>query len=56
MNLHIFLWDKDSWKETDGAFATPSIALNGHIFIDDRKSIQDFVEESMKYLEEKEIL
>jgi hypothetical protein len=29
---------------------------NEHIFIDERKSIQDFVEESMKYLEEKEIL
>ena len=29
---------------------------NEHIFIDERKSIYDFVEESMKYLEEKEIL
>jgi hypothetical protein len=29
---------------------------NEHIFIDERKSIHDFVEESMKYLEEKEIL
>ena len=29
---------------------------NEHIFINERKSIQDFVEESMKYLEEKEIL
>jgi hypothetical protein len=29
---------------------------NEHIFINERKSIQDFVEKSMKYLEEKEIL
>ena len=34
----------------------PLDSPNEHIFIDERKSIQDFVEESMKYLEEKEIL
>ena len=34
----------------------PLDSPNEHIFIDERKSIHDFVEESMKYLEEKEIL
>jgi uncharacterized membrane protein YjjP (DUF1212 family) len=29
---------------------------DNHIFIEERKSIKDFVQESMKYLEEREIL
>lgn len=28
----------------------------GHIFVDDRKSIQEFVQESMRFLESKELL
>ncbi len=29
---------------------------DGHIFVDKRKSIHDFVQESMRFLEEKELL
>ena len=34
----------------------PLDAPEEHIFVDDRKSMMDFVQESMKFLEEKEIL
>ncbi len=34
----------------------PIDAPDEHIFIDEKKSIQDFVRESMEFLEEKEIL
>ena len=54
-NLHILLLDKDSERKLRELL--PSLdSPNEHIFINERKSIQDFVEESMKYLEEKEIL
>lgn len=29
---------------------------DGHIFVDDKKSIQEFVQESMRFLEERDIL
>ena len=34
----------------------PLNAPDEHIFVDERKSIQDFVQESMRFLEEREIL
>jgi hypothetical protein len=34
----------------------PLDAPDEHIFVDETKSIKDFVQESMKFLEEKEIL
>ena len=34
----------------------PVDAPDEHIFVDERKSIRDFVQESMKFLEEREIL
>ena len=34
----------------------PFDAPDEHIFVDDRKSIEEFVQESMRFLEEREIL
>jgi len=34
----------------------PLDAPDEHIFVDERKSIEDFVQEAMRFLEEKEIL
>lgn len=48
----LYGYDSESGKYHYHPFNNP----DNHIFINEKKSIQEFVEESMRFLEEKEIL
>lgn len=51
-NRRLYGYDSEGGKYHCHPFDNP----DGHIFIDARKSIQDFVQESMRFLEERDVL
>ena len=51
-NRRLYGYDSEGGKYHCHPFDAP----DEHIFVDDRKSIEEFVQESMKVLEEREIL
>ena len=48
--------DAQEWELALDGIMTIEKKLDEHVFVEDRKSVQAFVQESMKYLEEKGIL
>jgi len=48
----LYGYDSEGGKYHCHPFDNPE----GHIFVEDKKSIQEFVQESMRFLEEKDIL
>lgn len=51
-NRRLYGHDSEGGKYHCHPFDNP----NGHIFIEHRKSLQDFVQESLRFLEENEML
>lgn len=51
-NRRLYGYDSEGGKYHCHPFDAP----DEHVFIDDRKSIEEFVRESMKFLEDREIL
>ena len=51
-NRRLYGYDSEGGKYHCHPFDSPE----EHVFVDDRKSIEDFVQESMEFLEEREIL
>jgi len=51
-NRRLYGYDSEGGKYHCHPFDAP----DEHIFVDDRKSIEEFIQESMKVLEEREIL